>query len=65
MEEGPESLAIERRGRKSIGRPKKLPSRVEEDLLAGVQQLRAENSYLKNLQALALKEEQRQRKKRR
>ena len=65
MEEGPESLAIERRGRKSIGRPKKLPSRVEEDLLAGVQQLRAENSYLKNLQALALKEEQRQLKKRR
>ena len=65
MEEGPESLAIERRGRKSTGRPKKLPSKVEEDLLAGVQQLRAENSYLKNLQALALKEEQRQRKKRR
>ena len=65
MEEGPESLAIERRGRKSTGRPKKLRSRVEEDLLAGVQQLRAENSYLKNLQALALKEEQRQRKKRR
>ena len=49
----------------STGRPKKLPSKVEEDLLAEVQRLRAENAYLKNLQALVLEEERRQRKKRR
>ena len=65
LEEGPEGLAIERRGRKSTGRPKKLPDKVEEDLLAEVQRLRAENAYLKNLQALVLEEERRQRKKRR
>ena len=65
LEEGPEGLALERRGRKSTGRPKKLPSKVEEDLLAEVQRLRAENAYLKNLQALVLEEERRQRKKRR
>ena len=47
LEEGPEGLAVERRGRKSTGRPKK------------------ENAYLKNLQALVLEEERRQRKKRR
>ena len=55
LEEGPEGLAVERRGRRSMGRPKKLPSKVEEDLLAEVQRLRAENAYLKNLQALVLK----------
>ena len=33
LEEGPEGLAVERRGRKSTGRPKKLPDKVEEDLL--------------------------------
>ena len=65
LEEGPEGLAVERRGRRSIGRQKKLPSKVEEDLLAEVQRLRAENAYLKNLQALVLEEERRQRKKRR
>ena len=53
LEEGPEGLAIERRGRRST------------DLLAEVQRLRAENAYLKNLQALVLEEERRQRKKRR
>ena len=42
-----------------------VPSKVEEDLLAEVQRLRAENAYLKNLQALVLEEERRQRKKRR
>ena len=61
LEEGAEGLAIERRGRRSTGRPKKLPSKVEEDLLAEVQRLRAENEYLKNLQALVLEEERRQR----
>ena len=65
LEEGPEGLAIERRGHRSTGRPKELPSKVEEDLLAEVQRLRAENAYLKNLQALVLEEERRQRKKRR
>ena len=65
LEEGPEGLAVERRGRRSTGRPKKLTSKVEEDLLAEVQRLRAENAYLKNLQALVLEEERRQRKKRR
>ena len=64
LEEGPEGLAIERRGRGSTGRPKKLLKDVEEDLLAEVQRLRAENEYLKNLQALVLEDERRQRRKR-
>ena len=67
LEEGPEGFAIERRGRSSTGRPKKLPKDakdVEEDLLAEVQQLRAEVDYLKNLQALVLEDERRQHKKR-
>ena len=52
-EEGPEGLYIERRGRSSKGRPpKKLKPEVEEDLLAEVQRLRAENDYLKKLNAL-------------
>ena len=58
-------LAIERRGRGSKDRPpKQLPKEVEEDLLAEVQRLRAENDYLKNLQALVLEDERRQHKKR-
>ena len=65
LTEGPEGLAIERRGRGSTGRPKKLPKAVEEDLLAEVQRLRAENEYLKNLQALVLEDERRQRRNRR
>ena len=65
LSEGPEGLAIERRGRGSTGRPKTLPKKVEEDLLAEVQRLRAENDYLKNLQALVLEDERRQRRKRR
>ena len=65
LEEGPEGLVIKRRGRGSTGRPKKLPKDVEEDLLAEVQRLRAENDYLKNLQALVLEDERRQRRKRR
>ena len=48
LEEGAEGLAIERRGRSSKDRPpKQLPKEVEEDLLAEVQRLRAENDYLK------------------
>ena len=53
LEEGPEGLYIERRGRGSKGRPpKKLKPEVEENLLAEVQRLRAENAYLKKLNAL-------------
>ena len=65
LTEGSEGFAIERRGRGSTGRPRKLPKEVEEDLLAEVQRLRAENEYLKNLQALVLEDERRQHKKRR
>ena len=65
LEEGPEGFAVERRGRSSKGRPpKQLPKQVEEDLLAEVQRLRAENDYLKNLQALVLEDERRQHRKR-
>ena len=65
LEEGPEGFAVERRGRGSTGRPKKLPKNAEEDMLAEVRRLRAENDYLKNLQALVLEDERRQRRKRR
>ena len=65
LTEGPEGLYIERRGRSSKGRPTILPQKVEEDLLAEVQRLRAENAYLKKLQALVLEEERHQSKKQR
>ena len=61
--EGPEGLYIERRGRGSTGRPTKFPKEVEEDLLKEVQLLRAENAYLKKLQALVLERERHQKKK--
>ena len=65
LTEGPEGLAIDRRSRSSKGRPpKQLPKEVEEDLLAEVQRLRAENDYLKNLQALVLEDERCRHKKR-
>ena len=58
LEEGPEGLYVERRGRKSTGRPpKQLEPEVEEDLIAELQRLRAENAYLKKLRALILEEE--------
>ena len=59
LEEGPEGLYIERRGRSGKGgRPaKQLKPEVEEDLIAEVQRLRAENAYLKKLRALVLEEE--------
>ena len=69
LEEGPEGLYIERRGRASAasgtkkGRPPKLDKKVEEDLIAEVQRLRAENAYLKKLNAL-VSERVRQEKKR-
>ena len=65
LTEGAEGFAVERRGRGSKGHPRQLPKKVEEDLLAEVQRLRAENEYLKNLQALVLEDERRQRRKRR
>ncbi|MGN0630123.1 MAG: transposase [Ruminococcus sp.] len=52
LEEGAEGLQIERRGRKATGRPAKIKKEVEEDLIAEVQRLRAENAYLKKLNAL-------------
>lgn len=56
LTEGPEGFAVERRGRGSKGRPRKgLKPEVEEDFLAEVQWPRAENDYLKNLQALVWK----------
>lgn len=47
LEEGPEGLAVERRGQKSSSRPAKLSKAVEEDLIAENQRLRAEVDYLK------------------
>ena len=62
LEEGPEGFQIERRGRKNTGRPpKKLKPEVEADLIAEVQRLRAENAYLKKLNALVLEEERQSR----
>ena len=63
LTEGAGGLYIERRGRSSKGRPQQFPQKVEEDLLAEVQRLRAENAYLKKLQALVLERERRQGKK--
>ena len=61
LEEGPEGLYLERRGRSGKGGrpPKQLKPEVEEDLIAEVQRLRAENAYLKKLRAL-IQEEERQ-----
>ena len=63
LEEGPEGLYIEHRGRSSKGRPpKKLKPEAEEDLLAEVQRLRAENAYLKKLNALVAERVRQERK---
>ena len=59
LEEGPEGLYIERRGRGRGGRPQKLDKKVEEDLIAEVQRLRAEVDYLKKLNALVFEGERR------
>lgn len=61
LEEGKEGLCIERRGRKLLasgekkGRPPKFDKKVKEDLISEVQRLRAENDYLKKLNALVSK----------
>ena len=60
LEEGPEGLYVERRGRGSAsegiqkGRKPKLDKQVEKDLIAENQQLRMEIDYLKKLNALVL-----------
>jgi len=59
LEEGAEGLYVERRGRGSTGRPPKLDNKTEEDLIAENQRLRAENDYLKKLNALVIEEERR------
>ena len=70
LEDGLKGLEVERRGRACAasgtikGRKPKLDKNVEEDLIAEVQRLRAENDYLKNLYALVLEDERRQNKKR-
>lgn len=69
LEEGPEGLYVERRGRTSAasGTQKKrhkpkLDKQVEEDLIAENQRLRAEVDYLKKLNALVSERVQREKK---
>lgn len=65
LEEGAEGLYIERRGRakgSGKGRPPKLDKQIEKDLIAENQRLRAENEYLKNLNALVNERVQREKK---
>lgn len=72
LEEGAAGFMTERRGRKSIGRPRKKPldKEIEDDLIAENQRLRERNQYLeaeleclKKLSALVVAEEQKKSKK--
>lgn len=62
LEEGPEGLMKERRGRTTkaesprVGKPKKLRPDVELDLIAENQRLKMENEYLKKLMASTQRE---------
>ncbi len=56
-------MTIEQRVCDSTGRPREFSKKVDEYLSAQMQRLRAENNYLKNLQALVLEDERRQCKK--
>ena len=68
LEEGPEGLFIERRGRASAasgtrkGRKPNLDKKVEDDLIAENQRLRAEIDYLKKLNALVTERVEREKK---
>lgn len=72
LEEGAAGLMTERRGRKSMGRPRKKPldKKIENDLIAENQRLKERNQYLeaeleciKKLSALVIAEEQEKSKK--
>ena len=68
FEEGPEGLYEDRRGRATVasgarkGRLPEVEKKAEEDLIAEVQRLRAENDYLKKLNALVSERVQREKK---
>lgn len=68
LEEGPEGLYVERRGRAGAasgtkkGHKPMLDKQVEEDLIAENQRLRAEVDYLKKLNALVSERVQREKK---
>ncbi len=63
LEEGPEGLYIERRGHGSKGRrPEEIKPKGQEELLAELERLRAENAYLKKLNALVAERVRQERK---
>jgi len=62
LEEGREALLYERRGRPKTLRELGLTPQKEKNLISENQQLRMENEFLKKLNALVLKEEQQNKK---